>query len=195
MRGLGHRPGGAGRSGRRLARWQRAGAAAIAVPLAASAVIAAPALAQGAGYHVIATIPVGSGPFGVAADPATGIAYVANSDSGTVSEISSPLVPGPIVSGYRTGTCIQPDGTIRSAGGLCLDVYRDEKTNKAPVNLYACTGGANQEWFATAGTLVNPESGKCLDDPRFSTAPGTRLEIYTCNGGANQQWILPVAPS
>ena len=79
MRGLGHGPGGAGRSGRRPARWRRAWAAAIAVPLAAFAVTAAPAWAQGAGYHVIATISVGGGPEGVAADPAVGTVYVATS--------------------------------------------------------------------------------------------------------------------
>ena len=72
-----------------------------------------------------------------------------------------------------------------------MDIYRDENTNKAPVELWTCTGGANQQWHPTDGTLVNPVSGKCLDDPRYSTAPGTQLDIYTCNGGANQQWTLP----
>ncbi len=66
-----------------------------------------------------------------------------------------------------------------------------EKTNKAPVELWTCTGGANQQWHATAGTLVNPVSGKCLDDPRYRTTTGTQLDIYTCNGGANQQWKIP----
>jgi hypothetical protein len=27
-----------------------------------------------------------------------------------------------------------------------MDIYRDEKTNKAPVELWTCTGGANQQW-------------------------------------------------
>jgi hypothetical protein len=65
------------------------------------------------------------------------------------------------------------------------------KSNKAPVKLWTCTGGANQQWQSSNGTLVNPVSGKCLDDPRFNITDGTQLEIYTCNGGANQQWKLP----
>ena len=59
------------------------------------------------------------------------------------------------------------------------------------VDIWACTGGANQQWQAIGSTLVNPASGKCLDDPRFNTTAGTQLEIYTCNGGRNQQWQLP----
>jgi hypothetical protein len=85
---------------------------------------------------------------------------------------------------------VEPGGTIQ-AKGRCMDIYRDEKLNKAPVELWACTGGANQQWRARNGTLVNPVSGKCLDDPRFNTSNGTQLEVYTCNGGSNQQWRLP----
>jgi hypothetical protein len=168
---------------------------------------------------VTATIPVGSHPEGVAVDPATDAAYVANSGGDTVSVISAAgPVSGPIVSGYRATLCVADRGdsavndtpvviagcdgspgqdwTVTSSGtlqvnGKCLDIYRDEKTNKAPVELWTCTGGANQQWQAIAGTLVNPVSDKCLDDPRWSTTPGTQLEIYTCNGGANQQWKLP----
>jgi hypothetical protein len=125
---------------------------------------------------------------------------------------------GPIVSGYRITKCIagkggasandtpvvmsdcdgsaaqnwaiEADGTIQ-INGKCLDIYRDQKRNKAPVDLWTCTGRANQQWQARNGTLVNPISGKCLDDPRFNTADGTQLQIYTCNGGRNQQWKLP----
>jgi predicted outer membrane repeat protein len=125
---------------------------------------------------------------------------------------------GPIVSGDHTTTCIADagdatandtkivlapcdgsagqnwtvaaDGTI-GINGKCMDIYRDEKTSKAPIELWTCTGGANQQWQAIGSTLVNPASGKCLDDPRFSAAEGTQLEIYTCTGGLNQQWQLP----
>jgi hypothetical protein len=134
-----------------------------------------------------------------------------------VSVISA-TATGPIVSGYRATLCVADRGdsaandtpvtiatcdaspsqnwTVTTSGtlqinGKCLDIYRDEKTNKAPVELWTCTGGANQQWHSAAGRLVNPVSGKCLDDPRFSTTPGTQLDIYTCNGGANQQWKLP----
>ena len=77
--------------------------------------------------------------------------------------------------------------------GKCMDIYRDEKRDHALVELWTCTGGANQKWQARHGALVNPVSGKCLNDPRYDTADGTQLEIYTCNGGANQRWELPGA--
>ncbi len=64
---------------------------------------------------------------------------------------------------------VEPGGTLQ-VNGKCMDIYRDEKTSKAPVELWTCTGDANQQWKATNGTLVNPASGKCLDDPGFSTA-------------------------
>jgi hypothetical protein len=179
---------GAGPRGRIPARW-RAAAAGTAVVAAAAlslTVGTAPASAAG-GYNVSVISPAGP-------------------------------VSGPIVSGYRAALCVadrgdsaandtpitiatcnaspSQDWTITGTGtlqinGKCLDIYRDKKTNKALVELWTCTGGANQQWNPTNGTLVNPVSRKCLDDPRFRTTPGTQLQLYTCNGGANQQWQLP----
>jgi hypothetical protein len=84
---------------------------------------------------------------------------------------SSPV--GPIVSGYRASLCVADPGdsavndtpitlatcdgspgqnwTVTSTGtlqvnGKCLDIYRDEKTNNSLVELWTCTGGANQQW-------------------------------------------------
>ena len=57
--------------------------------------------------------------------------------------------------------------------------------------MWPCNGGANQQWEAESGELVNPASGKCLDDPAFNTADGTQLILYACNGGTNQMWNLP----
>ena len=77
---------GAGQRGRISARWGAAAAvtAAAALSLTAGAV---PAWAAG-GYAVTATITVGPGPFGVAEDPSTHTAYVANTGSNTVSVIN-----------------------------------------------------------------------------------------------------------
>jgi Ricin-type beta-trefoil lectin domain len=133
---------------------------------------------------------------------------------------AAPAATGPIVSGLRSTKCVDDlgnatandtpivisdcngspeqawtvdsDGTLQ-INGKCLDIYRAEKTNRAPVELWTCHGGVNQQWQSTDGTLVNPNSGKCLDDPRWNTTNGTQLEIYTCNGGLNQQWQLPSA--
>jgi YVTN family beta-propeller protein len=80
-------PPGLARSARR--NWQRAivVASALLLPLALATAVAAPAWAS-SGYTVTATIPVGSGPAGVAVDPDTGTVYVANHLDGTVSVIS-----------------------------------------------------------------------------------------------------------
>jgi hypothetical protein len=145
---------------------------------------------------------------------------VTNFSDGTVSVISGTPASGPIVSGYHTSPrrCVQPaasppvtgtpavlepcdhgpaqdwaigpDGTIRSAGGLCLDTYHGQTASKTPVDLAACDGRPSQQWTPAHSTLINTASGTCLDDPRFTT-PGARLEIYTCHKGANQQWQLP----
>jgi YVTN family beta-propeller protein len=70
-------------------RWRRAAIVTVTavVPLAAAVVTAVPASAAG-GYAVTATIPVGSGPEGVAADPAAGTVYVTNYGADTVSVIN-----------------------------------------------------------------------------------------------------------
>jgi chitinase len=75
--------------------------------------------------------------------------------------------------------------------GKCLDDFGGSTANGTLVDIWTCNGGANQQWVAENGTLVNPQSGKCLDDPAFSTTNGTQLDIWTCNGGANQNWALP----
>jgi hypothetical protein len=75
--------------------------------------------------------------------------------------------------------------------GSCLDITGAVYTNGTDIELWTCNGGANQDWIAVNGTLVNPTSGKCLDDPGFNTANLTQLDLWTCNGGSNQQWLVP----
>jgi hypothetical protein len=75
--------------------------------------------------------------------------------------------------------------------GRCLDVIGGSTAVGAKVDLWDCTGAANQKWVQqTNGSLLNPQSGLCLDDPNFNTANGTQLQIWTCNGGSNQ--VFPV---
>src|SRR3984957_20546950 len=70
------------------ARWRWAAVIVLAAALPAAAVTAAAPRAWAAsGYAVTATIAVGSFPQGVAVDPTTGTAYVANFRGGTVSVI------------------------------------------------------------------------------------------------------------
>jgi len=128
---------------------------------------------------------------------------------------------GPIVAGDNSSVCVDDnngstangnkvqmwtcDGyapaqnwTLNSNGSIsingtssCMDITGANYNNSTPIQLYSCWGGANQQWQAENGQLVNPASGKCLDDPNSNTANGTQLILYACNGGSNQQWHLP----
>lgn len=86
-------------------------------------------------------------------------------------------------------------GTVR-IHAKCLDIKSNGTANGSLVDLWSCTGGANQQWELTGafGELYNPQSGKCLEDPGFSTTNGRQLDIWTCNGGNNQNWLLPASP-
>lgn len=112
----------AGHRGGVCACWRRAGvaAAALALPLAASGIAAAPALAAG-GYKVTRTVPVGPGPSGVAVDPAARTAYMtSDNDSGdlvaavpaeTEENIASP-------GDARQDSAVTPDDS--GAGGAAV---------------------------------------------------------------------------
>ena len=76
----------AGQRGRTSARWR--GAVVVAAAALSLTVGAVPASAAG-GYTVTATIPVGSYPYVVAVDPATGTVYVTNIAADTVSVIEA----------------------------------------------------------------------------------------------------------
>ena len=82
------------------------------------------------------------------------------------------------------------NGTLQIDGG-CMDITGAKTANGTLIEWWTCNGGANQQWQAQNGQLVNPASGKCLDDPAFNTTNGTQLVLWTCNGGTNQQWHLP----
>jgi hypothetical protein len=85
---------------------------------------------------------------------------------------------------------VASNGTLTIDGG-CLDITGANFNNGTKIEWWPCNGGANQQWLAQNGALVNPASGKCLDDPGSNTANGTQLDLGTCNGGSNQQWHLP----
>jgi hypothetical protein len=82
------------------------------------------------------------------------------------------------------------NGTLTIASG-CMDITGAKSANGTLIELWTCNGGANQQWQAQSGELVNPATGKCLDDPGSNTTNGTQLVLWTCNGGANQHWTLP----
>ncbi len=85
---------------------------------------------------------------------------------------------------------MESNGTI-GINGQCMDITGASHANGTLIEEWTCNGGANQQWIAVNGELVNPASGKCLDDPAFNTTEGTQLDLWTCNGGSNQQWSVP----
>jgi YVTN family beta-propeller protein len=118
----------AGHHGGVGARRSRAGvaAAALALPLAASGIAAAPASAGGyasaaCGYHVTRTITVGSGPDGVAVDAAARTVYVANDGSGTVSVINE--ATGTVTATVPVGSF--PDAVAVDAAARTVYVAND----------------------------------------------------------------------
>lgn len=90
-------------------------------------------------------------------------------------------------------------GQIKNGNGLCVDVYRNQKTAGTPVITYRCNETVNQRWARydppktdtpqnSASTLtLRPDhaSKKCLD-----VTPQGRLVMWTCHGGQNQKFTF-----
>ncbi|MBM9502997.1 endo-1,4-beta-xylanase [Actinacidiphila acididurans] len=85
-------------------------------------------------------------------------------------------------------------GPLHAVGaGKCLDVPNSSTTAGTQVQIWDCSGQANQTWTRTSSNQLAVYSGSsqmCLDAYNNQTSPGTKVEIWTCNGGVNQQWQL-----
>ena len=79
---------------------------------------------------------------------------------------------------------------IGAGSGRCLDVPGAATTNGTQLNIWTCSGAANQTWTYTAAGELRVYGTKCLEAFRQGTANGTRAVISDCNGGANQKWRL-----
>ncbi|WP_405014419.1 non-reducing end alpha-L-arabinofuranosidase family hydrolase [Kitasatospora sp. NBC_01539] len=80
-------------------------------------------------------------------------------------------------------------GALRGvASGRCLDVSNAGQSDGALLQIYDCSGGANQLWTSTSGNQLTVYGNKCLDVPGHATTAGTRVQIWACSGAANQQW-------
>ena len=80
---------------------------------------------------------------------------------------------GPITSGANSSKCVDDNG-LSSANGTKIQIWD-------------CTGGANQSWTVEPGGTLQVY-GKCMDITGANYSNGTNIELWTCNGGANQQW-------
>ncbi|WP_030394428.1 non-reducing end alpha-L-arabinofuranosidase family hydrolase [Kitasatospora purpeofusca] len=78
---------------------------------------------------------------------------------------------------------------LRGVGsGRCLDVSNAGRSDGSELQIYDCSGGANQQWTSTSANQLVVYGNKCLDVPNHATTPGTRVQIWSCSGAANQQW-------
>jgi putative alpha-1,2-mannosidase len=98
----------------------------------------------------------------------------------------------PCAAGASQRWVIEPDGTIHSGLGGCLDAARSGTANGTPVDYYPCNNTGGQQWRGrSGGVLVNPESGRCLSDPHTSRVNGTQVVLWTCNGSTGERWDIP----
>jgi len=85
---------------------------------------------------------------------------------------------------------------VNKASGQCLDVKQEDGANTpgARVQLWKCTGVAEQQWapiYQGNGyyRLVSKKSGQCLDIRGGNSTPGTPIQQYPCNGTWAQNWL------
>merc|ERR1712137_975305 len=85
---------------------------------------------------------------------------------------------------------------VNPASGKCMDIRNSDYSNEAQVQLFACSGGENQNWQLHDDAIVNPASGKCLDINNHNNLQPdqykdeTKVELYKCNGRPNQKWAF-----
>jgi lysophospholipase L1-like esterase len=96
-----------------------------------------------------------------------------------------------------SGSIGQPGGgtggggaIVGTASGRCVDVPNSTQALGTQVQLWDCSGAANQQWTATSAGELRVYSGDCLDAYGKGTTPGTKVAIWSCNGQTNQQWRL-----
>ncbi len=84
----------------------------------------------------------------------------------------------------------QDAAIVGSQSGRCLDVPNSSQSNGTQLQLWDCTGGANQRWTYTSSKQLMVYGSKCLDASGQGTTNGTAVIIWDCNGQSNQQWNL-----
>ncbi|MFG1807827.1 arabinofuranosidase catalytic domain-containing protein [Streptomyces sp. NPDC049040] len=93
--------------------------------------------------------------------------------------------------GSSTGTG-GTSGALHAVGAnKCLDVPNSSTATGTQLQIWDCSGGANQQFTRTSSgqlTVYSGGSQLCLDASGQGTANGTKVVTWTCNGQSNQQW-------
>ncbi|MGI5161818.1 non-reducing end alpha-L-arabinofuranosidase family hydrolase [Microbispora sp. CA-102843] len=78
---------------------------------------------------------------------------------------------------------------VSAASGRCLDVAGNTDALGTSLQIWDCSGQANQAFeFTSAGELRTFGGTRCVDAYGQGTSPGTKVVIWSCNGQANQKW-------
>jgi hypothetical protein len=96
--------------------------------------------------------------------------------------------------GYGSGGSGTTTGPLHAVGaGKCLDVPGSSTTPGTQLQIYSCSGQANQTWTRTSSNQLTATVGGqtlCLDASGNGTSAGTKVVTWSCNGQANQQWTV-----
>lgn len=125
---------------------------------------------------------------------AQGTFYEGVMTSGYPTDATENTVQANITSmNYGTGgTSTGTTGALHAVGaGRCLDVPNSSTTSGTQLQIWDCSGQANQTWTRTSSGQLTVYSGStqlCLDAYNNQTTAGTKVVTWPCNGGSNQQW-------
>jgi hypothetical protein len=124
---------------------------------------------------------------------AAGTFYEGVMTSGYPSDATENAVQANIVAaGYGSGGSGTTSGPLHAVGaGRCLDVPGSTTTLGTQLQIYSCSGQANQNWTRTSSNQLTVTVGGttlCLDAYGRGTSAGTRVVTWSCNGQTNQQW-------
>jgi hypothetical protein len=77
-------------------------------------------------------------------------------------------------------------GPITGNAGKCVDVSGGSSADGTKIQLWRCTGSANQQWTVNGNTLRS--LGKCMGVAGGSTANGALVQLSSCTGAGGQSW-------
>ncbi|MFI5820133.1 arabinofuranosidase catalytic domain-containing protein [Streptomyces rishiriensis] len=126
---------------------------------------------------------------------AQGTFYEGVMTSGYPSDATENAVQANITAaGYSNSSSGTGTGALHAVGaGKCLDVPNSSTTAGTQLQIWDCSGAANQTWTHTSSDQLTVYGGSgqmCLDAYGNQTSAGTKVVTWPCSGGANQQWRL-----
>ncbi len=103
-----------------------------------------------------------------------------------------PRAAGIVLTPFGTGGQTTTNPIVSNWHNKCIDVPNWNFNDGQRLIVWNCTGGTNQAWTFTDGTL-RTENNKCMDVAWGSTANGAAIQIATCSGNPAQQFVLNAA--